>query len=67
MLRTLRFAGGIVTDIGYGHRIESFDDDFFSMGERFLEHALAATAPNLMDLHPVCEYAAENIQTMPFY
>ena len=50
----LRFAGGVVTDIGYGHRIDSFDDEFFGVGERFIAHASAATTPSLLDLHPAC-------------
>ncbi|KAI0092994.1 cytochrome P450 [Irpex rosettiformis] len=52
----IRFAGGIVTDVGYGHHIDSLDDDFFSMGERFLQYATAVTAPSLLDLHPRFAY-----------
>ena len=49
-----RFAGGVVTDIGYGHHIDSFDDEFFTVGERFIAHASTATTPSLLDLHPAC-------------
>ncbi|KAI0748969.1 cytochrome P450 [Irpex lacteus] len=48
-----RFAGGVVTDIGYGHRIESYDDEFFSVGERFIKYGAAATTPTLLDIHPI--------------
>ncbi|KAI0092996.1 cytochrome P450 [Irpex rosettiformis] len=48
-----RFAGGVVSDVGYGQHIDSFDSEFFSVGERFIKVASAATTPSLLDLHPV--------------
>ena len=50
----IRFAGGIVADIGYGHRIESYEDEFFDIGERFIACAGTTNTPTLLDLHPVC-------------
>lgn len=44
-----------MTDIGYGHRIESYDDEFFSVGERFIKYGAAATTPTLLDIHPICK------------
>ncbi|KAI0092995.1 cytochrome P450 [Irpex rosettiformis] len=52
----LRFSGGIIAEVGYGHRIDSFDDEFFSIGERFLKFSNAATTPSLLDLHPAFAY-----------
>ncbi|KAI0093003.1 cytochrome P450 [Irpex rosettiformis] len=51
-----RFSGGIVSDIGYGHRIESFDDEFFVVGEGYGSLSLAGGTPSLLDLHPLFRY-----------
>ncbi|KAI0093006.1 cytochrome P450 [Irpex rosettiformis] len=48
-----RFAGATVTEIGYGHRIESFDDDFFYMGEKLGQTAGKGATPSLLDIHPI--------------
>ncbi|KAI0788920.1 cytochrome P450 [Irpex lacteus] len=40
-----RYAGGIVTDIGYGHHIASFNDEFFDVGERMVKTIGMATTP----------------------
>ncbi|KAI0093004.1 cytochrome P450 [Irpex rosettiformis] len=48
-----RFAGATVTDIGYGHRIDSFDDDFFILGENMCKVAGKAATPSLLDIHPI--------------
>lgn len=45
-----------MTEIGYGHHIDSFDDVFFSVGERFAKIAGIGATPSLLDLHPICEY-----------
>lgn len=50
-----RFAGGVITDISYGHRIDSFDDEFFYVGQNFVKIAGQAALPTLLDLHPICE------------
>ncbi|KAI0092998.1 cytochrome P450 [Irpex rosettiformis] len=51
-----RFAGGVVTEIGYGHRIDSFTDGFFSVGDRFAKIAGMGANPSLLDLHPIFAY-----------
>ena len=56
---TLSFAGGIISDLGYGHHINSLDDEFFAVGERFLKVGTFATTPTLLDLHPLCEYRSQ--------
>ncbi len=49
------FSGGIVAELGYGHRIESFDDEFFEIGEGYAKLSLAGGTPSLLDLNPICE------------
>ncbi|KAI0768403.1 cytochrome P450 [Irpex lacteus] len=51
-----RFAGGVITDISYGHRIDSFDDEFFYVGQNFVKIAGQAALPTLLDLHPIFAY-----------
>ena len=63
----IRFAGGIVAEIGYGHRIDSYEDEFFSIGERFIACASAAATPSLLDLHPVCKSVSHSMLAMATY
>ena len=53
---SLSYAGATVTEIAYGHRINSFDDEFFRLGEKWCQVASIGTRPSLLDIHPACEY-----------
>lgn len=55
----LSYAGATVTEIAYGHRINSFDDEFFRLGEVWCRVAGIGTRPSLLDIHPACEYKVE--------
>ena len=55
-----RFAGATVSDIAYGHRIESFDDDFFNVGENLCRIAGKGATASLLDIHPICKYGHED-------
>ncbi|KAI0768404.1 cytochrome P450 [Irpex lacteus] len=48
-----RFSGGVVSDIGFGHRIESFDDDYFRLSEQWARVAHEGSRTSLLDLHPI--------------
>ncbi|KAI0092993.1 cytochrome P450 [Irpex rosettiformis] len=48
------FAGGIVTEISYGHRIKSFDDKFFLLSEKWARIAHEGSRATLLDVHPIC-------------
>ena len=50
------FAGGIVSDLGYGHRMKSVDDEVFRNGETFNKLTLEAIQSSLLDIHPLCEF-----------
>ena len=50
------FAGATVAEIGYGHRIESFDDESFKLGEKSGKIVGEGATPILLDVHPICEY-----------
>jgi hypothetical protein len=54
-LFTCRFSGGIISDISYGHRIESFDDPFFSIAEGLGRMVHDGGSPSLLDIHPICK------------
>ncbi|KAI0768442.1 cytochrome P450 [Irpex lacteus] len=54
-----RFSGGIVAELGYGHRIESFDDEFFEIGEGYAKLSLAGGTPSLLDINPIFRYWPE--------
>ena len=47
----------IVTEIAYGHRITSLDDETFLWGEHWSEVTRTCTRPSLVDIHPFCEYS----------
>ena len=57
----LSFAGATVAEIGYGHRIESFDDEYFTLGEKLGKIAGEGSIPSLLDIHPICQYQLVNI------
>lgn len=50
-----------MAEIGYGHRIESFDDEYFTLGEKLGKIAGEGSIPSLLDIHPICQYQLVNI------
>ena len=50
-----RFSGGVVSDIGFGHRIESLDDEYFHLSQQWARVAHEGSRTSLLDLHPICE------------
>ncbi len=46
---------GIIAQLTYGHKVNSFDDEYFLLGEKFMEIAGDAVTPSLLDVHPLCE------------
>lgn len=50
---------GIISQLTYGHKVDSFDDEYFLLGERFTEITGDAVTPSLLDVHPLCEDLCE--------
>ncbi|KAI0768402.1 cytochrome P450 [Irpex lacteus] len=51
-----RYTIGIVSQLTYGHKVDSFDDEYFLMGEKFIEITGDAVTPSLLDVHPLFAY-----------